>query len=81
MNAIKSCTLFILPSILYDPEMHPVLRKQRCDCVSVSPAPSNQDESAKAKGKKTPPSAAKARKRRGFFERSGFTDSVPCREC
>uniref|UniRef100_A0A672MFU2 A-kinase anchor protein 8-like n=1 Tax=Sinocyclocheilus grahami TaxID=75366 RepID=A0A672MFU2_SINGR len=34
-------------------------------------APSNQDESAKAKGKKTPPSAAKARKRRGFFERSG----------
>uniref|UniRef100_A0A673N0W6 A-kinase anchor protein 8-like n=1 Tax=Sinocyclocheilus rhinocerous TaxID=307959 RepID=A0A673N0W6_9TELE len=34
-------------------------------------SPSNQDESAKAKGKKTPPSAAKARKRRGFFERSG----------
>uniref|UniRef100_A0A671M0Y8 A-kinase anchor protein 8-like n=1 Tax=Sinocyclocheilus anshuiensis TaxID=1608454 RepID=A0A671M0Y8_9TELE len=37
----------------------------------VRSSPSNQDESAKAKGKKTPPSAAKARKRRGFFERSG----------
>uniref|UniRef100_A0A671R9U1 A-kinase anchor protein 8-like n=1 Tax=Sinocyclocheilus anshuiensis TaxID=1608454 RepID=A0A671R9U1_9TELE len=34
-------------------------------------SPSNQDESAQAKGKKTPPSAAKVRKRRGFFERSG----------
>ncbi|XP_016114828.1 A-kinase anchor protein 8-like isoform X2 [Sinocyclocheilus grahami] len=39
-------------------------------------APSNQDESAKAKGKKTPPSAAKARKRRGFFERMTFACSV-----
>ncbi|XP_016114827.1 A-kinase anchor protein 8-like isoform X1 [Sinocyclocheilus grahami] len=39
-------------------------------------APSNQDESAKAKGKKTPPSAAKARKRRGFFERSGVKVSA-----
>uniref|UniRef100_A0A673J5I9 A-kinase anchor protein 8-like n=1 Tax=Sinocyclocheilus rhinocerous TaxID=307959 RepID=A0A673J5I9_9TELE len=34
-------------------------------------SPSNQDESAQAKGKKTPPAAAKVRKRRGFFERSG----------
>ncbi|XP_016336970.1 A-kinase anchor protein 8-like [Sinocyclocheilus anshuiensis] len=41
-----------------------------------SAAPSNQDESAKAKGKKTPPSAAKARKRRGFFERSGVKVSA-----
>ncbi|XP_016387089.1 A-kinase anchor protein 8-like isoform X2 [Sinocyclocheilus rhinocerous] len=39
-------------------------------------APSNQDESAKAKGKKTPPSAAKARKRRGFFERMTFACSI-----
>ncbi|XP_058619920.1 A-kinase anchor protein 8-like [Onychostoma macrolepis] len=41
-----------------------------------SAAPSNQDESAKAKGKKTPPSAAKVRKRRGFFERSGVKVSA-----
>uniref|UniRef100_A0A9J7Z0I5 A kinase (PRKA) anchor protein 8-like n=1 Tax=Cyprinus carpio carpio TaxID=630221 RepID=A0A9J7Z0I5_CYPCA len=41
-----------------------------------SAAPSNQDESAKGKGKKTPPSAAKVRKRRGFFERMTFACSV-----
>ncbi|XP_026102979.1 A-kinase anchor protein 8-like isoform X1 [Carassius auratus] len=39
-------------------------------------ATSNQDESAKGKGKKTPPSAAKVRKRRGFFERMTFACSV-----
>ncbi|XP_042621729.1 A-kinase anchor protein 8-like [Cyprinus carpio] len=39
-----------------------------------SAAPSNQDE--RAQGKKTPPSAAKVRKRRGFFERMTFACSV-----
>ncbi|XP_043114701.1 A-kinase anchor protein 8-like isoform X2 [Puntigrus tetrazona] len=38
-----------------------------------SAAPSNQDAS---KGKKTPPSAAKVRKRRGFFERMTFACSI-----
>ncbi|KAL1281588.1 hypothetical protein QQF64_000391 [Cirrhinus molitorella] len=41
-----------------------------------SAATSNQDESAKAKGKKTPTSAAKVRKRRGFFERMTFACSI-----
>uniref|UniRef100_A0A8C2BAN8 A kinase (PRKA) anchor protein 8-like n=1 Tax=Cyprinus carpio TaxID=7962 RepID=A0A8C2BAN8_CYPCA len=42
-------------------------------------SPSNQDE--RAKGKKTPPSAAKVRKRRGFFERSGVKMTFACSVC
>uniref|UniRef100_A0A673J9X4 A-kinase anchor protein 8-like n=1 Tax=Sinocyclocheilus rhinocerous TaxID=307959 RepID=A0A673J9X4_9TELE len=54
---------------------------QRLDMLTqleggMKSAPSNQDESAQAKGKKTPPAAAKVRKRRGFFERSGVKVSA-----
>ncbi|XP_016100317.1 A-kinase anchor protein 8-like isoform X1 [Sinocyclocheilus grahami] len=48
--------------------------ESKTDDGGESAAPSNQDESAK--GKKTPPSAAKVRKRRGFFERSGVKVSA-----
>ncbi|XP_016308272.1 A-kinase anchor protein 8-like isoform X1 [Sinocyclocheilus anshuiensis] len=50
--------------------------ESKTDDGGESAAPSNQDESAQAKGKKTPPSAAKVRKRRGFFERSGVKVSA-----
>ncbi|XP_016308274.1 A-kinase anchor protein 8-like isoform X2 [Sinocyclocheilus anshuiensis] len=50
--------------------------ESKTDDGGESAAPSNQDESAQAKGKKTPPSAAKVRKRRGFFERMTFACSV-----
>uniref|UniRef100_A0A673J5L0 A-kinase anchor protein 8-like n=1 Tax=Sinocyclocheilus rhinocerous TaxID=307959 RepID=A0A673J5L0_9TELE len=54
----------------------PESKMGKTDTAGDTTATGTSDESAQAKGKKTPPAAAKVRKRRGFFERSGVKVSA-----